>query len=105
MKDITSLDQFQTQIDSETLTIVDFWAPWCGPCKNLMPILEQASTELGPEAELVKVNIEDFPQISATYSIRTIPTIMVFKAGELMEATSSCRTAEAVHALVKSHQG
>ncbi|TMM51749.1 thioredoxin TrxC [Sulfitobacter sabulilitoris] len=61
--------------------VVDFWAPWCGPCKMMAPQFTQAAGQLRGQARLVKVNTEDHPKASATYGIRGIPTLIAFKGG------------------------
>lgn len=63
--------------------IVDFWAEWCGPCKALGPLVDELSNELGGRAKIVKVNIEDSPNTPTKYGVRGIPTLMVFKNGEV----------------------
>lgn len=65
--------------------LVDFWAEWCGPCKNLMPIVEEVATELGPKLKVVKVNIDESPEAPTKYGVRGIPTLMVFKGGKVVD--------------------
>jgi thioredoxin 1 len=77
--------------DSEVLksaepVLVDFWAEWCGPCKMIAPILDEASREYGDRLKVVKLNIDDNPETPPKYNIRGIPTLMLFKNGGV-EAT------------------
>jgi len=65
--------------------IVDFWAPWCGPCRALAPIFERAAKELEPRARFAKVNVDEEPSISARYGIRGIPTLIVFDHGKVVK--------------------
>lgn len=63
--------------------LVDFWAEWCGPCKMITPILEEVATEMGEEITIVKINIDDNPVTPSDLGVRGIPTLMIFKNGEL----------------------
>ena len=69
-------------LDSKKPVLVDFWAEWCGPCKAIAPSLEELSEEMASELKIVKINIDENPSISQTYSIRSIPALMIFKDGE-----------------------
>jgi thioredoxin 1 len=84
---ITNLDSssFKTAISCATPVLVDFWAPWCGPCKAIAPILEELATELGDKVSIAKVNVDDNDAIAAEYGIRAIPTMLLFKGGQLVE--------------------
>ena len=64
--------------------VVDFWAPWCGPCKALGPILEELAKELGDKAQICKVNVDDNVEIAGKFQIRAIPTIGIFKDGRMV---------------------
>lgn len=70
-------------LKSDTPVVVDFWAEWCGPCKTIGPHLEEIAKELGPRAKIVKLNIDENPNVASQMGIRSIPTLMVFKAGKL----------------------
>ena len=69
-------------LDSKQPVLVDFWAEWCGPCKAIAPSLEELSEEMASELKIVKINVDENPSISQTYSIRSIPALMIFKDGE-----------------------
>lgn len=81
---ITDLDSsnFDSTVSSgSTPVVVDFWAPWCGPCKSIAPILEKLAEELGDAVKICKVNVDSNSEIASKYEIRAIPTILIFKDG------------------------
>jgi len=72
-------------LKAEGPVIVDFWAEWCGPCKQLGPLVDELSNELAGKAKIVKVNIDENPNAPTKYGVRGIPTLMVFKNGQLTD--------------------
>ncbi|HJO93696.1 MAG TPA: thioredoxin [Victivallales bacterium] len=66
---------------AEGITLIDFWAPWCGPCKMLGPILDEIAEEIGDKALIAKVNVDDSPGIAQKFSVRSIPAIFIMKDG------------------------
>tara|TARA_B100002019_G_scaffold146860_1_gene126504 strand:- start:545 stop:859 length:315 start_codon:yes stop_codon:yes gene_type:complete len=72
-------------VTSSGVVLVDFWAPWCGPCKMLTPILEKVKEDVGDSAVISKVNVDENPQLASKFGVRSIPTILIFKNGEIKE--------------------
>jgi len=71
--------------EASTPVVVDFWAPWCGPCKAITPILEEIADELGNTVKICKVNVDNNSEIAGKFEIRAIPTILIFKNGEVAD--------------------
>ncbi|WP_454288818.1 thioredoxin [Rhizobium arsenicireducens] len=77
---------FQAEVlDSAEPVVVDFWAEWCGPCKMIAPSLEEISVEMAGKVKVVKVNIDENPEIAAKFGVRSIPTLAIFKGGEVAD--------------------
>lgn len=72
-------------INSDNPVLVDFWAEWCGPCKTLLPVVEELAGELGDKVKVVKINIEDAPDTPTKYGLRGVPTLMIFKDGKVVD--------------------
>ena len=80
-------ESFEEEVlQSERPVLIDYWAEWCGPCKMIAPVLDEIATEYSDRLKVVKLNIDDNPQTPPKYGIRGIPTLMVFKNGQV-EAT------------------
>jgi thioredoxin len=75
----------ETLATTEGLLLVDFWAPWCGPCRAIAPVLDSLVAESGGRVQLAKVNVDEEPALAARYEIRSIPTILFVKDGRIIE--------------------
>jgi thioredoxin 1 len=75
----------QEVLDSEITVLVDFWAPWCGPCRMVAPVVDEIAKQYGDDLKVVKVNTDENPNVASQYGIRSIPTLMIFKGGQKVD--------------------
>ena len=85
MAKIATNTSFDELLQSETLVLVDFWATWCGPCRMLSPLLDAVEAEMEDKVEVVKVNVDDADEIAMRFRIMSIPTLLFFKNGEMVD--------------------
>ena len=78
-------DTFDAAIAADVPVLVDFWAPWCGPCKALGPTIDQIADEVGGNAKICKVNIDESMEIAARFGFQNIPTVLIFRNGEVAQ--------------------
>ena len=78
------MENFNDIIRNSSLTLVDFYATWCGPCKTMHPILEQLKENLGDKIRIIKLDVDDNEEISMQYSIQSVPTLILFRKGEIV---------------------
>jgi thioredoxin len=82
-------------LNAKEPVLVDFWAEWCGPCRAISPVLEELSTELAGKVKIVKLNIDENPQTTVKYGVRSIPTMILFKHGEAADMKIGAGTPKA----------
>ena len=95
--------EFNEIIKSQKPTLVDFWAEWCGPCKVMSPIVEQVKSDLGDGATVLKVNIDNNVEVARKYQIRSIPTLVIFKEGDVVWRQSGVPPKEMIVESVKKY--
>lgn len=103
IKNITD-ENFETEVlKGDKPTLVDFWAEWCGPCKQLAPILEEISNEMSDQVSFAKHNIDQHPNQPSKYGIRGIPTMLLFKGGELKSTKVGATTKSNIVSWIKEN--
>jgi thioredoxin 1 len=92
-----------TVLKSSKPVLVDFWAQWCGPCRAVAPVLEEAATQYGDKIQIVKVNVDENNEIPAQFGIRSIPTLLLFKNGSVIGTHIGSLTKSQLVAFIDSH--
>ena len=98
------MENFNNIINSEQLTLVDFFATWCGPCKMMHPVLEQLKEEMGDSIRIIKLDVEKNESLSDFYRIQSVPTLMLFRKGEVVWRQSGTASLSALKSLIAKYQ-
>ncbi|WP_338750519.1 thioredoxin [Bacillus sp. FJAT-52991] len=100
---VNATDQsFSTETENG-LVLVDFWAPWCGPCKMIAPVLEELDAELNGKAKVVKVDVDDNQETAGKFGVMSIPTLILFKDGQPVDKVIGFQPKEALAELINKH--
>lgn len=97
------MEKFSDLISSEKPLLVDFFATWCGPCKMMHPVLEDLAKMVGDNARIVKIDIDKNQELANSYNVRSVPTLMIFKGGELKWRTSGVTPAASLEEELKKY--
>lgn len=98
------MEKFNDVINSNQLTLVDFYATWCGPCKMMHPVLEQLKTDLGDSIRIIKLDVDKSGDIAEAYRIQSVPTLMLFRRGEMLWRQSGAMRLADLKATISIYQ-
>lgn len=102
---LTAANFSQNVLESDVPVLVDFWAPWCGPCRALSPALEALSAASGGRYEVGKVNVDDHGELAARYGVNALPTLMVFHKGQVVRTLVGLQSKSTLESAVLAHAG
>ena len=98
------MEKFNDVINSDQLTLVDFYATWCGPCKMMHPVLEQLKADLGDSIRIIKLDVDKSGDIAEAYRIQSVPTLMLFRKGDALWRQSGAMSLSDLKKVVNSYQ-
>jgi len=96
-------DQNFSQETADGLVLVDFWAPWCGPCKMIAPVLEEIDGDMGDKVKIVKLNVDDNQETAGEYGVMSIPTLLLMKDGNVVDQVVGFQPKEKLAELINKH--
>ncbi|PLT32342.1 thioredoxin [Bacillus sp. V5-8f] len=100
---VHATDQSFNNETGEGLVLADFWAPWCGPCKMIAPVLEELDSEMSDKLKIVKIDVDENQETAGKFGVMSIPTLLLFKNGEVVDKVVGFQPKEALAELVSRH--
>lgn len=95
-------ENYESILNSNSPVVVDFWATWCGPCRMVSPVIEDLANEFEGKTSICKLNVDELPDVASYYKIMSIPTVMIFKNGEVIDKAVGVRTKEEYQNMIKN---
>ncbi|TGB04119.1 thioredoxin [Halobacillus salinus] len=100
---VKATDQNFTEETNDGLVLADFWAPWCGPCKMIAPVLEELDEEMSDQVKIVKLDVDENQETAGKYGVMSIPTLLLFKDGKVVDQVIGFQPKEALAELITKH--
>ncbi|NBJ68944.1 MULTISPECIES: thioredoxin [Clostridia] len=100
---INATDQTFAKETAEGLVLADFWAPWCGPCKMIAPVLEEVDSEMSDKVQIVKLDVDENQETAGKFGVMSIPTLLLFKDGQVVDQVIGFQPKEALVDLINKH--
>jgi len=94
---------FKDEVETGGTVLVDFWAPWCGPCRMIAPVLEELDKEIGDQVKIAKLNVDENPESASRFGVMSIPTLIVFKDGQPVDKVIGFQPKDSLKSVISRH--
>jgi len=103
LKHIKSVEEYEEMKKEDKLMVIDFWAPWCGPCKMLGPIFEEVSKDYEEKIDFVKIDVDEVPDVATQFSVMSIPALFIVKGDEILDQSMGAMSKDQLKEFVDAH--